>query len=53
MLERAWRAPLRSFRLLVVGITTCGLGWFWLAFYLYLEWFRRQRARGSAPHEVY
>jgi len=36
--------PIRSLKVLLVGVTTCGLGWFWLAFYLYVEWRRQQRA---------
>jgi len=37
--------PIRSLKVLLVGVTTCGLGWFWLAFYLYVEWRRRRWPR--------
>lgn len=46
-MQRAMVWPIRSLKVLLVGITTCGLGWFWLAFYLYVEW-RRERQR--PPH---
>ena len=42
-LQRAAVWPVRSLKILLIGITTCGLGWFWLAFYVYVEWRQRQR----------
>lgn len=44
-LQRAMRWPVRILKILLIGITTCGLGWFWLAFYVYVE--RRQQQRGK------
>ena len=44
-LQRAMIWPIRSLKVLLVGVTTCGLGWFWLAFYLYVEWRRRRWPR--------
>jgi hypothetical protein len=36
----------RLVKVLVTGLTTCGLAWVWIAFYLYDERFRR-RPRGA------
>jgi hypothetical protein len=36
----------RLVKVLVAGLTTCGLAWVWIAFYLYDERFRR-RPRGA------
>jgi hypothetical protein len=33
-----------------VGLTTCGLGWVWLAMFVYYERFKRRRLAGSGPH---
>ena len=46
-MQRAMVWPIRSLKVLLVGITTCGLGWFWLAFYVYVEW---RRERQQPPH---
>jgi hypothetical protein len=46
-LQRAMVWPVRILKILLIGITTCGLGWFWLAFYVYVEW--RQRHHPMAP----
>jgi hypothetical protein len=35
---------IRAFKVLLAGFTTCGLAWFWVAFYLYDARFRRRRA---------
>ena len=42
--QRAAVWPVRSLKILLIGITTCGLGWFWLAFYVYVEWRRKQQS---------
>jgi hypothetical protein len=52
-LQRAMSWPVRILKILLIGITTCGLGWFWLAFYVYLQWFERQRPRrGRDPQRI-
>jgi len=35
----------RLAKILWIGVATCGLGWFWIAFYLFVVWRQRQRRR--------
>ncbi len=48
---RRWLAQwsLRMIKIALVGLTTCGLGWVWLAMYLYYERFKRRRLPASGP----
>lgn len=41
----------RLVKVLVTGLTTCGLAWVWIAFYLYDERFRRLRRGVMHPPE--
>ena len=41
---------LRLLKIVLVGLTTCGLGWVWLAMFVYYERFKRRRLAGSGPH---
>ena len=38
---------LRLLKIALVGLTTCGLGWVWLAMYLYYERFKQRRLPAS------
>ena len=38
---------LRLIKIALVGLTTCGLGWVWLAMYLYYERFKQRRLPAS------
>ena len=38
---------IRLLKILLVGLSTCGLGWVWLAMFVYYERFKRRRALSS------
>ena len=42
-----WLFGLRLIKIALVGLTTCGLGWVWLAMYLYYERFKQRRLPAS------
>ncbi|MEN9766150.1 hypothetical protein [Vulcanococcus sp.] len=38
---------MRLLKILLVGLSTCGLGWVWLAMFIYYERFKRKRSLAS------
>ena len=44
---------LRLIKIALVGLTTCGLGWVWLAMYLYYEQFKQRRLPASGERRRY